>query len=110
LSDISSSGRAAFAAFIEALFPHDIMRRWANERQGCGQEAVAAPTRHAAAAPGDGPGGTKAHWPDCRRGATIGRIMPVQEDTNAAEHSAQPTPPRRSAHNWQTIRQRRRSS
>ena len=48
------------------------------------------------------PLGTKAHWPDCCRGTTIGRIMSVQEDTNAAEHPAHLTPPRRGAHNGQS--------
>src|SRR5580704_11639336 len=38
--------------------------------------------------------------PDCCRETTIGRIMSVQEDTNAAEHSARP-PPRRGARNRQ---------
>jgi DNA topoisomerase-1 len=102
LFDISSSGRTAFAAFIEAFFPHDIMRRRADERQGSGQEAVAAPTRPCGGGARRWLWGTKAHWPDCRRGTTIGRIMPVQEDTNAAEHPAHLTPPRRGAPNGQS--------
>jgi hypothetical protein len=45
--------------FIEAFFPHDIMRRRADERQGSGQEAVAAPTRPRGGGAGDGHGEQK---------------------------------------------------
>jgi hypothetical protein len=48
------------------------------------------------------PLGTKAHWPNCSRGTTIGHIMSVREGTNAAEHPAHLTPPRRGAHNGQS--------